>query len=129
MLSKLKKVSFKITIYKILICVFCLFLGFASFVSLYTHNEFDPSIFTVNDEDPLNVLGVFGANLSSLLLVILGDASWLLPISMIFLLRIVLLKEYSFYSFILRFFGAIFCIFSGIFFCRWNLPGYRSQFL
>ncbi len=110
MLSKLKKVSFKITIYKILTCVFCLFLGFASFVSLYTHNNFDPSIFTVNDEPPLNVLGVFGANLSSLLLVILGDASWLLPISMIFLLRILVLKEYSFKKFILRFFVVIFCI-------------------
>ena len=110
MLSKLKKVSFKITTYKILICVFCLFLGAASFLSLYTHNEFDPSIFTVNDEDPLNILGVFGANLSSLLLVILGDASWLLPISMIFLLRIVLLKEYNFNKFVLRFFVAIFCI-------------------
>ena len=47
--------------------------------------SFDPSLFTVNDEPPLNSLGLFGSNLSSLLLVILGDASWLIPICMIFI--------------------------------------------
>ena len=79
-------------------------------ISLYTYNDFDPSFFTVNNEPPLNALGLFGSNLSSLLLVILGDASWLIPICMIFLLRVVILSKYSFSSFIIRFLGVIFCI-------------------
>ena len=58
MLSKLKKVNFKIVIYKLLICCFCLLLAIFLSISLYTHNDFDPSMFTVNDEPPLNALGV-----------------------------------------------------------------------
>ncbi|MBV69023.1 MAG: cell division protein FtsK [Pelagibacterales bacterium] len=111
MLSKLKKVNFKIVIYKTLICCFCLLLAIFLSISLYTHNDFDPSMFTVNDEPPLNALGSFGANVSSLLLVILGDASWLIPLFMIFILRIIVLKEYNFLKFTIRFLGLIFCIF------------------
>ena len=70
MLSKLKKINFKTVTYKALICFFCLLLGFVVTLSLYTHNDFDPSIFTVNDEPPLNALGLFGSNLSSVLALI-----------------------------------------------------------
>ena len=70
MLSKLKKVNFKIVTYKTLIFCFCFLLAIIVSISLYTHNDFDPSIFTVNDDPPLNALGFFGANISSLLLVI-----------------------------------------------------------
>ena len=110
MFSKIKKMNLKIAIYKLLICFFYLIGAVAITISLYTYNDFDPSFFTVNNEPPLNALGLFGSNLSSLLLVILGDASWLIPICMIFLLRVVILSKYSFSSFIIRFLGVIFCI-------------------
>ena len=44
--------------------------GVTTIVSLYSYNEFDPSLFTVNDETPLNILGNYGANLSAILFVI-----------------------------------------------------------
>ena len=83
MFSKLKKVNFKITAYKTLIFLFCISLSVVVLTSLYTHNDFDPSIFTVNDDAPLNALGIFGSNLSSILLVAFGDASWLIPVFMV----------------------------------------------
>ena len=92
MFLKLKKINFKIATYKVLTFLFCIFLAVVVTVSLYTYNEFDPSIFTVNDDPPLNALGVLGSNLSSFLFVILGDASWFLPIFIIFLSRIVILN-------------------------------------
>ena len=95
MLLKFKKVNFKIVTYKTLICCFCLLLSIFSSISLYTHNDFDPSMFTVNDDIPLNALGVYGANVSSLLLVILGDASWLI-LCYDFYIRVIVLKEYNF---------------------------------
>ena len=110
MFSKIKKMNPKIAIYKLLICFFYLIGAVVVTISLYTYNDFDPSFFTVNNEPPLNALGLFGSNLSSLLLVILGDAAWLIPICMIFLLRVVILSKYSFSSFIIRFLGVIFCI-------------------
>ena len=110
MLSKLKKINIKFTVYKFLICISLVFLISVLAISLYTHNEFDPSIFTVNDEPPLNALGFFGSNLSSILLVILGDAAWLLPIFITFLIRIVVINEYSFINFFLRLLGIILCI-------------------
>ena len=67
MLSKLKKINIKFTVYKFLICISLVFLILVLAISLYTHNEFDPSIFTVNDEPPLNALGFFGSNLSSII--------------------------------------------------------------
>ena len=111
MFLKLKKINLKIATYKVLTFLFCIFLAVVVTVSLYTYNEFDPSIFTVNDDPPLNALGVLGSNLSSFLFVILGDASWFLPIFIIFLSRIVILNEYNFFKFVFRFFGLIFCIF------------------
>ncbi len=111
MLSKLKKVNFKIVTYKTLIFCFCFLLAIIVSISLYTHNDFDPSIFTVNDDPPLNALGFFGANISSLLLVILGDASWLIPLFMIPILRIIVLKEYSLLKFTIRFLGLVVCTF------------------
>ena len=110
MFSKIKKINLKIAIYKLFICFFYLIGAVSVTISLYTYNDFDPSFFTVNNEPPLNALGLFGSNLSSLLFVILGDASWLIPICMIFLLRVVILSKYSFSSFIIRFLGVIFCI-------------------
>ncbi|MDC3024103.1 DNA translocase FtsK 4TM domain-containing protein [Alphaproteobacteria bacterium] len=110
MFSKLKKINIKYTIYKFLISIFLMFLISVLVISLYTHNDFDPSFFTVNDEPPINALGIFGSNLSSVLLVFLGDASWLLPIFMIFLIRIVVINEFNFLNLFLRLFGIVFCI-------------------
>ena len=91
--------------------MFFLLFGITSSISLYSYNQFDPSIFTVNDETPINILGFYGANLSAILFAIFGDASWLLCLFMIFLVRTTILKEYSLLKIILRFFGVIFFVF------------------
>ena len=111
MYIKLKNINLKVSLLKSLICLFFLLLGITSSISLYSYNQFDPSIFTVNDETPINILGFYGANLSAILFAIFGDASWLLCLFMIFLIRTTFLKEYSLLKIILRFFGVIIFVF------------------
>ncbi|MBF96074.1 MAG: DNA translocase FtsK [Alphaproteobacteria bacterium MarineAlpha9_Bin4] len=111
MYLKLKNINFKVSLFKALICLFFLLFGITSGLSLLSHNEFDPSIFTVNDENPTNILGYYGANLSSILFVIYGDASWLISVFVTLLIRPTILKKYNILKTFLRFFGVIVCIF------------------
>ena len=62
---------------------------------LITYDEFDPSPFSVGEEKPNNLLGVFGANFSSILFFIFGDASWLIIAGFIMLIRIVIITNYK----------------------------------
>ena len=111
MLAKLKSINFRVTFFKFIFSIFLLLFSLISFLSLYSYNEFDPSIFTVNDEDALNALGKFGANVSAVLFSIFGDASYLLPLSFILLIRIIIIKEYSFYKNIFRILLIVLCVF------------------
>ena len=69
------------------------------------------SIFTVNDDPPTNALGLFGSNLSAVLFVILGDASWLIPILMVFISRVVIIRNIISLDLFFVFLVLIFCIF------------------
>ena len=108
MYLKLKKMSFKVVFIKTFISGLFLFFATASAISLYSYNQFDPSIFSVNEEVPTNILGFFGANLSAMLLFIFGDASLLLPILITALIRTTILKEYNILKIFLRFIAVIF---------------------
>ena len=107
MYSKLKNINFKTTLIKTLFCLCFFSFGVTSVISLYSYNQFDPSFFTVNDDSPSNVMGLYGANLSAILLIVFGDASWVLSFFIIFLIRTTLLKKYSLVETILRLFGII----------------------
>ena len=107
MYSKLKNLNFKTSLIKTLLCLCFFSFGLTSLISLYSYNQFDPSFFTVNDDSPSNVMGYYGANLSAILLIVFGDASWILSFFIIFLIRITLLKKYSLVETILRLFGII----------------------
>ena len=111
MLAKLKSINFRVTFFKFIFSIFLLLFSLISFLSLYSYNEFDPSIFTVNDEDAVNALGKFGANISAVLFSIFGDASYLLPLSFILLIRIIIIKEYNFYKNIFRILLIVLCVF------------------
>ena len=105
--SKLKNLNLKTTLIKTLLCLCFFSFGLTSLISLYSYNQFDPSFFTVNDDSPSNVMGYYGANLSAMLLIVFGDASWILSFFIIFLIRTTLLKKYSLVETILRLFGII----------------------
>ncbi len=108
---KLNNINLKVSLLKSFICLFFLLFSITSGISLYSYNQFDPSIFTVNDEMPINILGFYGANLSAILFAIFGDASWVLCLFIIFLIRTTILKEYSLVKITLRFFGVIIFVF------------------
>ena len=108
MYLKFKKMSLKIVLIKTFICSFFLFFSTTSAISLYSYNQFDPSIFSVNEEVPTNILGFYGANLSAIFFFIFGDASLLLPILIIALIRTTILKEYNILKIFLRFIAVIF---------------------
>ena len=68
-----KKSKLKILGYKSF-QVFSLFiLSITLFLSLITYDEFDPSPFSVGDDEPTNILGKYGSNISSILFFIYGD--------------------------------------------------------
>ena len=68
----LNRYDFKILAYKSLQVFILFFLTIILFLGLVTYDEFDPSPFRVGDEKPNNLLGAFGANISSILFFILG---------------------------------------------------------
>ena len=99
----LKKYDFKVLAYKSLQAFFLFFLSIILLLGLATYDEFDPSPFSVGDEKPNNFLGVFGANFSSILFFILGDASWLMTAGLLMLTRIIIITDYKRSYVLLRF--------------------------
>ena len=107
MYLKFKKMSLKIVLIKTFICSFFLFFSTTSAISLYSYNQFDPQFFLLM-KVPTNILGFYGANLSAILFFIFGDASLLLTILIIALIRTTILKEYNILKIFLRFITVIF---------------------
>ena len=91
----LKKYDFKVLAYKSLQVFILFFFTIILFLGLVTYDEFDPSPFSVGDEKPNNLLGAFGANFSSILFFIFGDASWLMIAGFLMLIRIVIITNYK----------------------------------
>ena len=91
----LKKHDFKILVYKFLQVFILLCLSTILFLGLATYDEFDPSPFSIGDEKANNLLGGFGANFSSILFFIFGDASWLITVGLLMLARIVIISDYK----------------------------------
>ena len=123
----LKRYDFKVLAYKSLQVFILFLLTIILFLGLFTYDEFDPSPFSVGDEKPNNLLGAFGANFSSILFFIFGDASWLMIAGFLMLIRIVIITNYKrshvFLRFIIIFFASfilslsfeLFSLNSGIF--------------
>ena len=87
----------------ILVVLFCIFL-----ISLTSYNEFDPSPFSVGEDDVTNILGKTGAYLSAILFFLYGQSVWLLPLSILFLIRLIIVLNLNTSYLILRF--IIICI-------------------
>ena len=95
MINKIKKnrTEIKNILYKSFKVIF-LALGSAAFiVSLLSYNEFDPSPFSVGEDSATNILGITGAYLSALIFFVYGQAAWLIPAGLIFLIRLVIVKK------------------------------------
>ena len=105
--SFLKRSNLKVLVYKSLKVLTLLLLSIILFLGLVTYDEFDPSPFSVGDEPANNLLGELGANFSSILFFIFGDASWLLIVALLMLGRIVIISDYK-RSFVLLRFTIIF---------------------
>ena len=99
----LERSDLKVLGYKSLQVFVLLFLSIILFLGLGTYDEFDPSPFSVSDEQANNFLGRFGANFSSILFFIFGDASWLITFGFLMLIRIVIISEYKSSFIFLRF--------------------------
>ena len=99
----LKRYDFKVLAYKSFQVFILLFLSTVLFLGLFTYDEFDPSPFSVGDEKPNNILGAFGANFSSILFFIFGDASWLMTAGFLMLVRIIIITDYKKSHLFLRF--------------------------
>ena len=67
-------------IIKLFFSILALLLASILVISLYSYNMFDPSPFMVTDSEPENKLGVYGAWISSILLNLFGQLSWLIII-------------------------------------------------
>ena len=91
----LKRYDFKVLVYKSLQVFILFFLSIILFLGLVTYDEFDPSPFSVGDENPNNLLGTFGANFSSIFFFIFEDASWLIIVGFVMLIRIVIITSYK----------------------------------
>ncbi|MHA3914674.1 DNA translocase FtsK [Halovulum sp. GXIMD14793] len=58
-------------------------LGCAAFITLWTYNPLDPSIFSATDDAPTNALGLLGASLAEPLHRALGWAAYGIPIALV----------------------------------------------
>ena len=96
---KLKnKIDFKILGYKLFHSILLLFIFNVFLLSLITYNEFDPSPFSVGEEEVSNFLGPFGANISAVLFFIYGQGVWLLLLGCILLSRLIIISNsYMYY--------------------------------
>ncbi|MAH88796.1 MAG: cell division protein FtsK [Pelagibacterales bacterium] len=104
----MKKTSFnksnlRVLGYKFFQIFSLLVLSIILFLILITYNEFDPSPFSVGDDEVTNILGKYGSSSSSVLFFIFGDAAWLIIIGSLLLIRIVILSSYKKSYIILRF--------------------------
>ena len=89
------KSNLKVLGYKLFQIFFLLVIAITLFLSLITYNEFDPSPFSVGDDEITNILGKYGSNSSSILFFIFGDAVWLIILGSLLLLRIIVVSSYK----------------------------------
>ncbi len=89
------KSNLKVLGYKFFQILALLTLTITLFLSLITYNEFDPSPFSVGEDEITNMLGKYGSNSSSILFFILGDAAWLFILGLLLLLRIISIASYK----------------------------------
>ena len=89
------KSNLKILGYKFFQIISLIILSITLFLSLITYNEFDPSPFSVGDDEITNILGKYGSNSSSILLFIFGDATWLIILGLLLLIRIIIISSYK----------------------------------
>ena len=94
MIKKIKKkIDFKLISYKFIFATIFFSTSIALFLSLLTYNAFDPSPFSVGDDEVTNILGKFGASLSAIIIFIYGKGSWLLVLGFLFLTRLFLITK------------------------------------
>ncbi len=71
--------SISIFIFKEIIGLIIFTLGVALFLSIYSHEPFDPSLTCLTERQPLNYLGIIGSYSSDILINAFGLASYLIP--------------------------------------------------
>ena len=89
------KSNLKVLGYKFFQIFSLIILSITLFLSLITYNEFDPSPFSVGDDEITNILGKYGSNSSSILFFIFGDATWLIILGSLLLIRIIIISSYK----------------------------------
>ena len=89
------KSNLKASGYKFFQIFSLLVLSITLFLSLITYNEFDPSPFSVGDDEITNILGKYGSYSSSILFFIFGDAVWLILLGLLLLIRVIVISPYK----------------------------------
>ena len=89
------KSNLKVLGYKFFQIFSLIILSITLFLSLITYNEFDPSPFSVGDDEITIILGKYGSNSSSILFFIFGDATWLIILGLLLLIRIIIISSYK----------------------------------
>jgi S-DNA-T family DNA segregation ATPase FtsK/SpoIIIE len=90
-----KGVNLKEFGYKVFQISFLFTLSILFFLSLISYDEFDPSPFSVGEDEVNNYLGIFGANISAILFFIFGDLVWLIIVGFLFLSRLIAVLQYK----------------------------------
>jgi len=67
-----------------IIGILAILAGLVIFISLISHNTWDRSVFSHNTNELKNLLGLFGANLSDILLQAVGFSSYIIPAFLLF---------------------------------------------
>lgn len=91
---KFKHLSQKIITVTMILISFALFL-----ISLISYNEFDPSPFSIGEENASNILGNLGAYISAVLFFVYGYAVWLILLGLL-LLSILVIRTKDFINLI-----------------------------
>ena len=97
MLKKIKKnrVGIKDFFYKSFKVMIIALISVFFIASFLSYNEFDPSPFSVGEDETTNILGITGAYFSAIIFFLYGQSAWLLPMGLIFLIRLVVVNKSS----------------------------------
>ena len=85
MLKKIKKnrVGIKDFFYKSFKVMSIDLISVFFIASFLSYNEFDPSPFSVGEDETTNILGIPGAYFSAIIFFLYGQSAWLLPMGLI----------------------------------------------
>ena len=98
-MKKKNKIKFKYLSYKLIKVTLILTFFILFLISLISYNEFDPSPFSIGEENATNTLGNLGAYISAVLFFVYGHAVWLILLGLL-LLSILVIRTKDFINLI-----------------------------